>query len=206
MKYTDEELLTAIQGGDLNERNAAFKQLYMDQTINFKVKDYTSMYGRASVDADDILQEGIILLDDLIRSGKFQAKSKVSTYLIGICRNIARAGRKKASRVVLRDQWNPNEEKDLAESPEELVIVEEKSDQEQQRDDILQQLLSQLTDKCKKVLNLYYFLSYNMAQIAESQGLKNAHQAKKAAQRCRDSLRNKIQKQPSLSQFLKASL
>lgn len=206
MKYTDEELLAAIQGGNMNERNAAFKQLYMDQTINYKVKDYTSMYGRANADADDILQEGIILLDDLIRSGKFRAKSKVSTYLIGICRNIARAGSKKASRVVLRDQWNPDEEKDVAESPEDLVIIEEKNDQEQQRDDILQQLLSQLTDKCKKVLNLYYFLSYNMAQIAEAQGLKNAHQAKKAAQRCRDSLRTKIQKQPSLSQFLKASL
>ena len=95
---------------------------------------------------------------------------------------------------------------DQEQSPEDLIILEEKSDSASQRDQLLQQLLNQLTDKCKQVLYLYYFLAQSMAQVAEAQGLKNANQAKKAAGRCRKQLEQKIQKQPQLANFLKQSL
>ena len=206
MEYSDEDLLLAIQSNDQQLRNAALKQLYLDLTINLKVREFATTYGGNNTSPDDILQEGIILLDELIRSGKFRGNSKVKTFLLGICKNIARSGNRKLNRIVLKDNWQDGEEVGLESSPEELVLVEEKSDMANQRDEILKQLMAQLTDKCKQVLHLYYFLSYNMAKVAEARGLKNANQAKKAASRCREQLKKMIKEQPSLAQFLKQSL
>lgn len=207
MNYSNDEILEAIRGNDVNRHNQALKQLYLDHVVNGKVKDLIQFYGSQKLDADEIIQEGIILLDDLIRSGKFQSKSKVRTFLIGICKNLIRADGKKIDRITYATEpLNMPDYDDNEQSPEDLIILEEKSDSANKRDQLLQQLLNQLTDKCKQVLYLYYFLAQSMAQVAEAQGLKNANQAKKAAGRCRKQLEQKIQKQPQLANFLKQSL
>lgn len=207
MNYSNDELLEAIRGNDLNQRNRALKQLFLDRVVYGKVKEMIEVYGTQKIDADEIVQEAVILLDDLIRSGKFQSKSKVRTYLIGICKNLIRSGGKKIERITYATEPTAMPDYDEAEqSPEDQIILEEKSDSAQKRDELLQQLLNQLTENCRKVLHLYYFMAQSMAQVAEARGLKNANQAKKAAGRCRKQLEKKIRSQPQLASFLKQSL
>lgn len=207
MAYSDDEILEAIQGADVNRHNQALKQLYMDPVVNTKVAALLAQYGKVHLDADEVIQEGIILLNDLIRNGQFQSRSKVRTFLIGICKNIIRSGSKKIEQLSFANSPTEMPEgEQRAESTEEQLILEEAGGAAQQRDLLLRELLTQLTENCREVLHMYYFLSQSMAQIAEARELKNAKQAKKAANRCREQLRGKIQAQPYLANLLNVSL
>lgn len=205
--YSDEEIILAIQGDRPDYCNAALRQLYLDKMITAKVRNLIAMFGNSKIDTDDILQEGIMLLYDLIREKKFQQKSNVRTFLIGICKNLIRNYGKKVDRIVLdeeiKDDTNLDNE---AQNPEVQLLLIEKSEETVVRDRILGQLLEKLSENCRAVLTLYYFHAKNMTQIAEDRKFKNANIAKKAASRCREQLRSAIVEQPSLAQFLKSSL
>ena len=204
--YSDEALVRAIQGKDAAARNNALKTLYMNPAITNKVRELTKMYGNHKHDPDDILQEGIILTDRLIREGKFQQKSKISTFLISVCRNILRSNVKKVDRIEMRETIEDKDQKELVNSPEEDMIVVEQTADKSKRDNVLQDLLKQITPNCQENLRLYYFEEKNMAQVAEARQLKNANQAKKAMSRCREQLRKLIKEHRLLEQFLKLSL
>jgi RNA polymerase sigma factor (sigma-70 family) len=207
MAYTDDEMLAAIRGNDPVSHNKALKQLYLDPVVMAKVTELIASYQKVQLEAPEVIQEGVIILNDLIRNDKFQGKSKVRTFLISICKNIIRSGGKKIEQLSYSTAPTElPEEADLSENPEAHILIEEKSEAESARDQKLQELMSNLTENCKKVIHLYYFLAQSMAQIAEQQGLKNAKQAKKAAGRCREQLRKKILAEPQLANFLKTSL
>ncbi len=201
--YADEQLIQFIRSNDPKQRNEALKQLYMDQVITLKVKELAQIYGSAKQEADDILQEGIILMDELVRSGKFQGQSKVRTFLIGICKNLIRNQSRKVSRIVLKEEIKDYERNEAEVSPEDLIVLEESTDEQLSRDKLLRNLLHNLTENCQEVLRLYYYEAKNMTQVADERGLKNAKQAKKAASRCRQQLRKLITEQPELETFLK---
>lgn len=205
-KYADEQLVLMIQGDEPNQRNLALQQLYMDSAITYKVKELIVSYGNSKHDPDDILQEGIILLNELIRSGKFQERSKVRTFLIGICKNLLRNEVRKGSKVVLKEEIMDYEQKEFGSTPEDVIEIQEMTDAQLKRDELLRQLLNRLTANCQEVIRLYYFHAMNMAQIAKARGLKNANQAKKAASRCRQQLRDLIVDEPELAKFLKQTL
>ncbi len=204
MEYSNDEILEAIRGNDENKRNQALKQLYLDPVVNGKVREMIAAYGAHRLDVDEVVQEGIILVDDLIRSGKYQAKSAVRTFLIGVCKNLIRSGGKKIERITYATEpLEIPETREAEHSPEDLVLLEEADEEAQKKDKILRRLLSELTDKCREVLHLYYFMARSLKEVAEERGLKNANQAKKAAKRCREQLKRKIEEQPLLANFLK---
>lgn len=205
-QYKDEDIIAAIKSGDAKAKNAALKQLYMDRVLTIKVKELVQIYGNSRHDPEEVIQEGIILFLQLVLKEKFQGKSAVRTFVIGICKNLIRNKTKKSSRIITKEQITDQERGEYEISPEEEVIVVEKSEAELKREQILQTLLSQLGENCSEVLSLYYYKAKSMAQIATARNLKNANQAKKAASRCRERLRKLIKAQPQLADFLKTSL
>ncbi|MBX2927401.1 MAG: sigma-70 family RNA polymerase sigma factor [Saprospiraceae bacterium] len=185
----------------MTQRNRALKSLYMDEVVNGKIISMISDYN-SKADPDDVLQEGVILLDEMIRTDKFRGDSKVRSFLIGICKNIIRNDLRSSRKVVLKEEIAEHDRED-ADTPEDRMMVEEQSDLEKKRDQLLKECLGALTENCREVLGLYYYQSYKMAQIADERGLKNAHQAKKAVDRCRQQLRTLITAKPALANFLK---
>jgi RNA polymerase sigma factor (sigma-70 family) len=191
------DLTAALLGTDPQRRNQAFKTLYMSPVINGKIRDWAKMYNLRDKTSDDVLQEGVILLDELIRTGRFRGDSRVETFLLGICKNLIRDSVKKVNRVVLKDSFNDaalSSEDDVADHLE----LSELTQAEQRRDNALQEAMRQLTDKCREALSLYYFEQKTMAQVAEARNLANAEQAKKAVFRCRESLRGLVSEHPAL--------
>ncbi len=199
--FEEEALFNAIQSKEIADRNRALKFLYMDVVINAKVKQFINEFG-SKADPDDVLQEGVILLDEMIQSGRFRKESSVRSFLLGICKNIIRNNARKTDRVILNDDMSQYNHVS-SETPDEQLLLLENNSLEQKRDELLQKLLLTLTDNCQKVLKMYYYLSYNMSKIADERGLKNANQAKKAADRCRKQLRVLISERPDLMNFLK---
>ncbi len=205
-KYSDEDILLAIKGDDIKNCDTALKQLYSDKQISDNVKELVRIYTKGKLDTDDILQEAIMLFYELVRSNKFEGKSKINTFINGICRNLVRNHGKRIERIDFKetvddDTSNVND----LDNPENQMILVELDSMEKDRDNILNGLLDQLSSNCQEVLLLFYFHAKSMAQIAEERNLKNSNMAKKAASRCREQLRALIRKQPHLEKLLKVT-
>lgn len=202
---TEKELTEALTSTESTQRDKALKQLLLDPVVIGKIRDLINFYKLPQIDADEILQEGLILLDDLVRTGKFRGESSVRTFLISICKNMLRNDLKKVNRIVLKDSFTESQSADEG-SADAGIVIEEKTEMHIQRDNVLRKLMENITDRCKEVLNLQYFKAFSMIQIAAQRGLANAEQAKKAASQCREQLRKLILEDPSVAQFLKESI
>lgn len=193
-------LVEALMDTDQNRRNQAFKILYKSPVVHGKIRDWAKMYNLRDKTPDDVLQEGIILFDELIRSGRFRGESKVETYLLGICKNLIRDSAKKVTRVVFKEIIS--EEAHLSEDQlADFMEMIELREHEQRRDNALLEVMKKLTDKCREALRLYYFEQKSMLEVALSRQLANAEQAKKAVFRCRESLRELIGNDPRFQQI-----
>lgn len=202
-QLTDKEIIEGIKSDHIRDHDLAIKALYLDTVLTLKVKDLVNRYGRAKVDADDILQESILVVRESVRNGKFKGKSQIRTFLIGVCKNKILSGKRNADHFISTGDFTKHEQVDEETSS---IIFEEQSESRNRRNKILKELILQTGQKCQEALNLYYFLQYNMNQVAEKRGLKNANQAKKAVARCRDKLKKLITNHPSLESYLKETL
>lgn len=200
LSKSDAELIADIGSNDVAARNNALKILYLDQVANATIARMIADYN-SRLDADDVLQDAVILLDEMIRSGRFRGESKLSSFLIGIAKNIIRNGMRNADKVVYKEEVSENNSESES-SPEDFLLVQERGENEQKRDQLLRDALGELTARCQDVLHLYYFKSYSMAQIAEERKLSSAAQAKKDAYDCRQMLKTLVASRPALSNFL----
>ncbi len=194
------DLIAALQSTDQNRRNQAFKILYKSPVVNGKIRDWAKMYNLRDKTPDDVLQEAIILLDDLIRSGRFRAESRVETFLFGICKNLIRDSSKKVTRVVFKETI-PEEALKSEDHLADCMEMTELQEQEQRRDNALTEVMKKLTDKCREALRLYYFEQKSMVEVAAARQLANAEQAKKAVFRCRESLKELLGNDPKFRAF-----
>lgn len=200
LRKSDAELIVDIAGHDAAARNNALKMLYLDKVVNATIARIIADYN-SRLDADDVLQDAVILLDEMIRSGRFRGESKLSSFLIGIAKNIIRNGLRNADKVVYKEDVSENNSEQES-SPEDVLMVQERNENEQKRDQLLRDALGELTARCREVITLYYFKSYSMAQIAEERKLSSAAQAKKDAHDCRQMLKTLVASRPALSNFL----
>jgi RNA polymerase sigma factor (sigma-70 family) len=173
----------------------------MSPVVNGKIRDWAKMYNLRDKDPDDVLQEGIILLDEMVRSGRFRAECRVETFLLGICKNLIRDSVKKVNRIVLKDEI-PDSAFKSEDALADFMETFEQVHAENRRDVALHDAIKQLTEKCQDALRLYYFEQKSMAEVAEMRNLANAEQAKKAVFRCRESLRSLIEDDPVLQSML----
>lgn len=206
LTLTNEALWEAIISGDVTRRNQAFRQIYMDSTMRGKVRSLAAMYNINEVEVEDLLQESIIRLDEVILNGTFRGDSAITTFLIAIVRNKMRDKVKTMGRTVLTDEIKESSNLNQVDTPEVAYLLEEKNSEAAKRDGILQTLLGKLKADCQKLLANYYYLGKSMSQVATDQGLANANQAKKAAYRCRQHLKDLIRTEPGLENFLKQTL
>ena len=203
LKLENEEIVRYIAGEDINKRNRALKTLYNDPVILNKVKALVHDYNLTRKTPDDILQEGIILLDSIIRKGAFKGESKVSTFLLSICRNLIRDANKKVERIEWRETIQDHDLKKMDEEGHLPGIeLREMDDEEKQRDKALQQVLGEMSENCREAIMGYYFKNMTMDQLADARGLANKEQAKKAVYRCRNRMREAIMDNPILSKLL----
>ena len=190
--------MKAVTSGDPAKRNEAYNQLCRNKILLLKTMSWANFYGLQKVGPEDILQEAIILLDQKLREGEYQGKSKVETFLLGICKNMIRDNVKaKKGRLVLKKEITdldcPDED-----AVADQMFFESTSDLETRRDELLGKTMEGLTDKCRDALKLYYFEQKSMKEVAYERNLANEEQAKKAVYRCRQQLRELILTNPEL--------
>lgn len=133
-----------------------------------------------SDDAEDVLQEAVIVLWERVRAGRFDAAAKLSTFLFATARNIwlrrlARARREQPSDSI------PDQMTDDALTQLDALIETEDTR-------TVQDALARLGEPCRTLLVLFYWEEASMEEIAARLGFANADTAKSKKYQCKKAL------------------
>jgi RNA polymerase sigma factor (sigma-70 family) len=176
--YTDKQLVAMVQGAE-GERNAALHYIYVDsgwRRIAFKV---IRSQGGGVQDAEDAIQEAVIVLDDHVRKGKFQGKASLKNFFIGICRGRWYSNRRSVQRLQWAEEPVPAAFADVLE-PESLLL-------ENEQKNAIRKLVQRLDERCRELLRLYK-LAYSFEEIATALELGSANNARQRTHQCRKKL------------------
>jgi RNA polymerase sigma factor (sigma-70 family) len=131
-------------------------------------------------DADDMLQEAVVILWEKVRSGRYEHTAKTSTFLYGIVKNLW-ARRLSRKRRELSGDTGPDDLADPADSPLDALMETEQAA-------LVQQALSRIGEPCRALLLLFYWEERSMEDIATALGFANADTAKAKKYQCKKAL------------------
>lgn len=186
---TQAGIIEALTGQDPARRKMALQYLFEDTRLRQAAGAYVRRHGGNHQDGEDVFQEAIILFDRKIRQGAFLAQGSLEAYFMGIVRWhwFNQQQRPGQTTVFLgEDPPEPAPEGD----PELQYLLTERREQ-------LEQLLEQLTDKCRNILKMYQ-LDYSMDEIARALGFANSGVAKKEAFLCRKRFQVLLKTRPEI--------
>ncbi len=195
LQYSDQQLIQMIRskGG---ERDRAFRFIFQQSDWSKIAQSKLLARGVSVQDAEDAIMDSIIILDNNIRNFKFEGKSSLKTYFIGICLNKWWTNHRREinKKTDLTDD-NRTMDQEFGETPDVIMFADELKEK-------VRTLLQEVDRKCQNVLKLY-MLNNSNAEIAEKLAFSSPQMAKKAAYRCRMKLRKILGKNPTLENSLK---
>ncbi|MEM6318588.1 MAG: sigma-70 family RNA polymerase sigma factor [Bacteroidota bacterium] len=188
INYSDTDIVTAIKRGGRN-RQEVIRFLYGQKDLKSKIIQFVQRNSGNFQDGQDIFHEGIIVLDRNVRQGKFKMESSVNGYLFSICRFLWMNQIRKHSKTSLTEDNSRLDEVEEGTPETQLFSDEQKN--------ILRQLMSNLGERCQKILELWK-LSYSMEEIAKELKFSSAAMARKNKYRCQKSLMDIVGQHPEL--------
>lgn len=188
--YKEEEIITALKS-DSNQYSVPLNSFYQEGKEFFTI--YVQKNKGSKSDAEDIFQDGIKHFVLNIRSGIFQHKSSIKTYLFRICRNLW------LSKLRRNNKWQ---------SIQQILTLEAKGNvymlspfQNEERKVLLNKALAFIPDACRQVLSLWS-QGYSMKEIVQRTIYKNEMSVMKKKSICLKSLVTKVKNQPGLMREL----
>lgn len=165
----DSEVIAAIRNG---RRESAIKVLYKEFP---KIKTNILSSGGDETSAREIFHDSLILLMEKVSDPKFELTSKLSTYLYGI------------NRFLWKNELRRRYKNQELEWRDTIILSAEDlnySEEEEEKIRILDIVLTQVTEKCKKIFELFYFKKEKMTAIAEKLGFSSVNSAKTQKYKC----------------------
>jgi RNA polymerase sigma factor (sigma-70 family) len=182
--FPDQDFIERIKADDRTVLGEIF--------IRFErmVHHYITSHGGGKVDAEDILQESVIVLWQKVNSGNFELTSKMSTFIMGVAKNKWMAELRKRNRISGQEiPYNLP-----ANNPTTLdkVIASEKME-------ILRSAFELIQPICKKILLLFYFEEKCLEEIAKTLNFANSDVVKSKKYQCKKLLEEVLKKQFNVS-------
>ncbi|SFC43894.1 RNA polymerase sigma factor, sigma-70 family [Flexibacter flexilis DSM 6793] len=181
--YTDEQILSGLAAQDNAVVRYVYKK-YFGYVANMVRKN-----SGTEQDAQDVFQEGIILLIKSAQNPDFKlVDTAVKTYLYRVCQNmwlkrLQRTDRQK-SRESVYAYWLETDETQETD-PQQREMLEGVMEQ-------IPDLLAGLGSPCQNILSDYYFAQKSMNDIAQAYGYKDASSAKNQKYKCLNRLKTKV--------------
>lgn len=188
-QYTDAKLIAMIRQPDAG-RKEALRFIFLSwQNI---AKAILLKTGAHITEVENAIQEAIIVLDNHIRNSKYEKKSNLKNFFIGICKGRLYSNKRGTRRI----EWTDNPLKiDGIEMQEPETLMLEKEEKT-----LIRNMLNMLDPKCREVLKLYQ-LSYPNKEIAEEVGLGNANNARQWVSICKRRLKELVIKNPLFANY-----
>lgn len=132
-------------------------------------------------DAEDMLQEALVILWERVRSGRFEQQSKLGTYILGIVKNLW------LQRLAKKQRESPLVDNVSVDPP----ILQEIIDEEDAGE--LRKAMHKIGEPCRTILLLFYGEDLSMEEIADKMGFANAQTAKSKKYQCKKLLRQVLE-------------
>ncbi|MBX9852607.1 MAG: sigma-70 family RNA polymerase sigma factor [Cytophagaceae bacterium] len=167
----DEEIILLIRTGKATK---AFEVIYKNFPM---MKKMIISSGGTSEDAKDIFQESIMIFYRMTGKPDFTLNASISTLLYSICRKL---WLKKVRDQVSRE--SKLSEETHSELKEESVDEEWIEDSEKIK--MAENVLLQLGEPCRTLLEKFYYEKFSMKEISQSMGYSNEKTAKAQKYKC----------------------
>ncbi len=172
---SDKEIIRRIKTND----RTVLGDLYLNHEK--PIMRFVLGHGGSRMDAEDVLQEAIIVLWRGVTSGQFESRAKISTYLFSVAKNIWFNESRRKKR-----QAEPKEDlsdyADTGGNALEMVVQQEKSNN-------LQRALEKLKKPCRDILYFFYFEKRSMNEIAQLLNFANSNTVKAKKYQCLQELK-----------------
>ncbi len=164
----------ALLEGLATEDRSCIERIYRE---NYSmVQTYILNNNGSAEDAADIFQEAMIVLFEKSKSGSFELKCQLKTFIYSICR-----------RLWLKKLQQLQRYGRQADDLEEITPVEEELETHEKRQAdflIMENAMAKIGEPCKSLLEAYYIQKKQMQQIATEFGYTNADNAKTQKYKC----------------------
>jgi RNA polymerase sigma factor (sigma-70 family) len=188
--YSDEAILEGLR-------------LRSDYIINFIYKEYFPLIrflvtenGGSGEDAEDVFQDGIIIIYNKISLNQLKLTSSFKTYMYSVCRNLWL--QKLNKRKAIFDKLTDVEE--YIDLPKDML--QEASLEETELHRIIQIHFLSLADDCQKLLRLFT-KNIPLREIASMLGYKTEKYAKTRKYLCKEELKKRIASDPRSQKIIK---
>lgn len=177
---SDQRVIERIRLGD----ESALLQVYRNNIA--MVRKFILDNSGRNEDAEDMLQDALVVLWENVTHGDFDLTSKISTYVYSVVRNkwLREISKRKIGKVSNVDDY---------------VIAEERIDalkslvhREEYR--IILKCIGDLGTTCRKVLTMFYLEEKGMEEIAREMKFANTDVAKAKKWQCKKELERLVQK------------
>ncbi|MGV8879846.1 MAG: RNA polymerase sigma factor [Sphingobacteriaceae bacterium] len=127
-------------------------------------------------DAKDIYQEAIIILYNNVKSGSFELRSKLKTYIYSICRRLW------LKRLSQLSKYGGN----VRDFEDHIFVDDDISEHEGREKEFtkMEKVLDTLGEPCKTIIEDFYMHSKSMQDISEKFGYTNTDNAKNQKYKC----------------------
>jgi len=184
VQYTDEQI---IEGISQNDRKV---MAYIYDQFSGKVEGFIMGRGGNPEHIKDVFQEALYVIVKKVRKDGLTLTCSFSTYLLAVCKNIWMHDMRKNKVNLVED------------SKLEVVPEEDAVDwiQEEKLRDLFNHHFAQLSKDCQKLLRLH-FDKVSLSEIQQIFGYSSEHYTSDRKYRCKQSLFNRIRKDPKFKEI-----
>ena len=182
--FSDQEIIDRVRQNDRTVLGEIFLK------YEKPVCTYVKRHGGNADDAEDILQETIIVFWQKAVNPDFELSAKLSTFLVAVAKNKWMAEMRKKNRQ--SDNIERQELTDQGPSSLEIIMENEKIN-------LIDQALSKLNKTCRDILMMYYFEERSMKNIAELLNFAGASVVKAKKYQCKKALEEILHQQALIS-------
>ncbi len=182
--WSDDELVLEIKNGN----KQALLQLYRDN--HSAVRNHILKNNGKEEDAEDVLQDAVIVVWQKVSHPEFELTSKLSTFLFAVAKNLWLKSLSKLKRSEpMQDHLD-------------YKVATEFSHIERSDLKWVVHYMDQIGDTCKQLLQMFYFEERSMQDIAQSLNFANADTAKAKKYQCFKRLENLVKERFQKSDFI----
>jgi RNA polymerase sigma factor (sigma-70 family) len=196
-KYSDIELLEAINSSNKSELDDAIKYMYREYYEMLKI--YTCQNNGNDEDAQDTFQEVVIAFIDMVQKNKFRGEASIKTFLYTINRNIWLNQLKKRSKAEKRNTFFEIEKDSTLPDVSHFIA------QNESRKQILS-IVDELGETCKKILLAVYYENLSMKEILTTVDYETEQVLRNKKSKCLKQLEQLLTANPIMAKTLKAAL
>lgn len=160
----NEKIIEQLRSG---QAKTALKELYQAFP---SIRHFIRQHGGNDDEAKDIFQEALIILFKNAQRPEFKLTASVNTYLFSISKYMWKDELKKKNRIV---HFEVEQKEEVSQHFE-----------EEKKFKTLDSILNSLGEKCKTILQLFYYKKQSLDEIANELGYKNTDTVKTQKYKC----------------------